>query len=326
MLSHLRFHRRGPSNPASPTPDNNPTSPTSTVPFSPDALSPELRPTSSNPSALPPTLPPIARVTTEDLGKSRDSRQNAATSPLDPPRPQPNSKSSSNKGSFIGGVALRKYQRDLEAQALETADNGKGPNLHGQHSASQPSLTSNKAPLRPSPQVLRNTKAASSFSTPTDLQHSAAAPTGRRPAGTRLVTELPSLTQTTSNTEIPKPKKGLPFLKKPMSTLLMRRKNSQHAPDLRPLPLARRGEDPIYDPRIMGTRVHDFSAPRPKRNTPNRETVQPPFASPVPNSAPLPTQERFLNSAANQADETPLSATPLTQREPSNASESIYSQ
>ncbi|EWY86473.1 hypothetical protein FOYG_11008 [Fusarium oxysporum NRRL 32931] len=326
MLSHLRFHRRGPSNPASPTPDNNPTSPTSTVPFSPDALSPELRPTSSNPSALPPTLPPIARVTTEDLGKSRDSRQNAATSPLDPPRPQPNSKSSSNKGSFIGGVALRKYQRDLEAQALETADNGKGPSLHGQHSASQPSLTSNNAPLRPSPQVLRNTKAASSFSTPTDLQHSAAAPTGRRPAGTRLVTELPSLTQTTSNTEIPKPKKGLPFLKKPMSTLLMRRKNSQHAPDLRPLPLARRGEDPIYDPRIMGTRVHDFSAPRPKRNTPNRETVQPPFASPVPNSAPLPTQERFLNPAANQADETPLSATPLTQREPSNASESIYSQ
>ncbi|KAJ9417205.1 hypothetical protein QL093DRAFT_2406551 [Fusarium oxysporum] len=297
MLSHLRFHRRGPSNPASPTPDNTPTSPTSTVPFSPDALSPELRPTSSNPSALPPTLPPIARVTTEDLGKSRDSRQNAATSPLDPPRPQPNSKSSSNKGSFIGGVALRKYQRDLEAQALETADNGKGPSLHGQHSASQPSLTSNNAPLRPSPQVLRNTKAASSFSTPTDLQHSAAAPTGRRPAGTRLVTELPSLTQTISNTEIPKPKKGLPFLKK-----------TNHAPDLRPLPLARRGEDPIYDPRIMGTR----------RNTPNRETVQPPFASPVPNSAPLPNQERFLNPAANQADETPLSATPLTQREPNS--------
>ncbi|KAF5598271.1 hypothetical protein FPANT_3801 [Fusarium pseudoanthophilum] len=326
MLSHLRFHRRGPSNPASPSPDNNPTSPTPTVPFSPDALSPELRPTSSNPSALPPTLPPIARVTTEDLGKSRDSRQNAATSPLDPPRPQPNSKSSSSKGSFIGGVALRKYQRDLEAQALETVDNGKGSSLHGQQSASQPSLTSNSAPLRPSPQVLRNTKAASSFSTPTDLQHSAAAPTGRRPAGTRLVTELPSLTQTTSNTEIPKPKKGLPFLKKPMSTLLMRRKNSQHAPDLRPLPLARRGEDPIYDPRIMGTRVHDFSAPRPKRNTPNRETVQPPFASPVPNSAPLPTQERFLNPAASQADETPLSATPLTQREPSNASESVYSQ
>ncbi|KAG4257022.1 hypothetical protein FPRO03_04032 [Fusarium proliferatum] len=326
MLSHLRFHRRGPSNPASPSPDNNPTSPTPAVPFSPDALSPELRPTSSNPSALPPTLPPITRVTTEDLGKSRDSRQNVATSPLDPPRPQPNSKSSSHKGSFIGGVALRKYQRDLEAQALETADNGSGSSLHGQHSASQPSLTSNSAPLRPSPQVLRNTKAASSFSTPTDLQHSAAAPTGRRPAGTRLVTELPSLTQTTSNTEILKPKKGLPFLKKPMSTLLMRRKNSQHAPDLRPLPLARRGEDPIYDPRIMGTRVHDFSAPRPKRNAVNRETAQPPFVSPVPNSAPLPTQERFLNPAASQADETPLSATPLTQREPSNASESIYSQ
>ncbi|KAF4455831.1 hypothetical protein F53441_1912 [Fusarium austroafricanum] len=320
MLSHLRFHRRGPSNPTSPSPDINPTSPTPTsghpAPFSPNALSPELRPTSSNHSALPPTLPPIARVTTEDLGKSRDSRQNAVTSPVDS-RPQPNSKTS----SFIGGVALRKYQRDMEAQALEGADNGR---LLGQHSASQPTLTSNNPPLRPSPQVLRNTKATSSFSTPTDLQHSAAVPTGRRPAGTRLVTELPSLTQTTSNSETPKPKKGLPFLKNPMSTLLMRRKNSQHVPDLRPLPLAKHGEDPIYDPRIMGTRVHDFSAPRPKKNTPNRDTVQLPVASPVPNSAPLPAQDKFLNPTATQ--ETPLSATEVTQREPSDASESIYSQ
>ncbi|OBS22266.1 hypothetical protein FPOA_08602 [Fusarium poae] len=320
MLSHLRFHRRGPSsNPTSPSPDQTPTSPAAghPVPFSPDALSPELRSTSSNPSTLPPTLPPITRVTTEDIVKSRDGRQNAAvTSPLDN-RPQPTSKTS----SFIGGVALRKYQRDLEAQATEANDSKRGTGLLGQHSASQPSLTSNNSPLRPSPQVIKNTRATSSFSTPTDLQQ----PTGRRPAGTRLVTELPSLTQTTSNTENPKPKKGLPFLKKPMSTLLMRRKNSQHAPDLRPLPLAKRREDPVYDPRIMGTRVHDFSAPRPKRNAPNRDTTQTSLASPVPMSAPLPVQDMFLSPSATQTEQ-PLSASNLTTRMPSDASDSIYSQ
>ncbi|RGP68179.1 hypothetical protein FLONG3_8254 [Fusarium longipes] len=322
MLSHLRFHRRGPSsNPTSPSLDQTPTSPAAAghpAPFSLGALSPELRPTSSNPSTLPPTLPPITRVTTEDLGKASDSRQNAATtSPLES-RPQPTSKTS----SFIGGVALRKYQRDLEAQATEVNDNKRGIGLLGQHSASQPTLTSNNSPLRPSPQVIKNTKATSSFSTPTDLQQ----PTGRRPAGTRLVTELPSLTQTTSNVEVPKPKKGLPFLKKPMSTLLMRRKNSQHAPDLRPLPLAKRREDPVYDPRIMGTRVHDFSAPRPRRNTPSRDTTQTSLASPVPMSAPLPAQDMFLSPSATQTEQTPLSASNLTTRAPSDASESVYSQ
>ncbi|KAF5673035.1 hypothetical protein FHETE_3520 [Fusarium heterosporum] len=324
MLSHLRFHRRGPaSNPTSPSPDQHPTSPAAghpIAPFSPDALSPDLRPTSSSSPALPPTLPPIARVTAEDFGQSRDSRQYAVTaSPLDT-RPQPVPKTS----SFIGGVALRKYQRDIEAQATEAPETTR-PGLV-QHSASQPTLTSNEPALRPSPQVLRNTRATSSFSTPTELQNSAAAPTGRRPAGARLTTELPSLTQTTSNTENPKPKKGLPFLKKPMSTLLMRRKNSQHAPDLRPLPLTKQREDPIYDPRIMGTRIHDFSAPRPKKNIPSRENSQPSLPSPVPNSAPLPSQDIFLNPSASQADQTPLSASALTRREPSNASESIYSQ
>ncbi|KAF4971509.1 hypothetical protein FSARC_1669 [Fusarium sarcochroum] len=326
MLSHLRFHRRGPSNPASPSPDQTPTSPTTghPAPFSPDALSPDLRPTSSNSSALPPTLPPIARVTTENLGKSRDNRQNAVTtSPVDT-RPQQTSKTSSSKGSsFIGGVALRKYQRDMEAQATDVMDGGKGLGLLGQYSASQPALASNNPPLRPSPQVLRNTKATSSFSTPTDLQHSTAAPTGRRPAGTRLVTDLPSLTQTTSNTENPKPKKGLPFLK-PMSTLLMRRKNSQHVPDLHPLPLARQREDPIYDPRIRGTRVHDFSAPRPKKNAP-KDVSQPSVSSPVPSSAPLPAQERFPNPSITH-DQAPLSASIPTQRGSSEASGSIYSQ
>ncbi|KAM0419022.1 hypothetical protein ACHAPT_012073 [Fusarium lateritium] len=241
-------------------------------------------------------------------------------------RPHPTPKSPFNGGTgFIGGVALRNYQRDMEAQAAEAMDGERGLGLMGQYSASQPTLAANvPSSTRPPPQVLKNTKAASSFSTPTELQNSTPAPTGRRPAGTRLVTDLPSLVHSTSNTEHPKPRKGLPFLKNPMSTLLMRRKNSQHAPDLLPLPMAKQKEEPMYDPRIKGTRVHDFSAPRPKKNAPTKDPSQASFTSPVPGSAPLPEQERFPNSTAGQLEQPPVSAT--TQRIPSNASESIYSQ
>ncbi|KAM5345613.1 hypothetical protein ACJ41O_011474 [Fusarium nematophilum] len=329
MLSHLRFHRRGPSNPASPCPDQHPTSPPTghTSPFSSDLLSPDLRPTSSSSSALPPTLPPIARVTSDELGdRSLDHRQHVGTASQVESRPQQTPRSPYTRGSsFIGGVALRNYQRDIEAQAAETMDGGRGLGLVGQYSVSQPTLAPNHPPppTRPAPQPIRNSKGASSFSTPTDLQNSAGAPTGRRPAGTRLVTELPSLALTSSNTEHPKPRKGLPFLKNPMSTLLMRRKNSQHVPDLHPLPLSSRKEEPMYDPRIKGTRVHDFSAPRPKKTVPSKEPTQPPFLSPVPGSSTLSEQETFPNPTVTQPARAPV---PSSQRIPSNASESVYSQ
>jgi hypothetical protein len=44
----------------------------------------------------------------------------------------------------------------------------------------------------------------------------------------------------------------------------MRRKNAQNPPDRLPLPPNNAAEEPSYDPRIRGTRVHDFSAPRRK--------------------------------------------------------------
>ncbi|KAL2687576.1 hypothetical protein Neosp_005137 [[Neocosmospora] mangrovei] len=242
------------------------------------------------------------------------------------PRPHQTPKSPFNGGTgFIGGVALRNYQRDMEAQAAEAMDGGRGLGLVGQYSASQPTLAANVPPsTRPPPQVLKNTKAASSFSTPTEFLNSPPPPTGRRPAGTRLVTDLPSLVQSTSNTENPKPRKGLPFLKNPMSTLLMRRKNSQHAPDLLPLPMAKQKEEPMYDPRIKGTRVHDFSAPRPKKHVPTKDPSQASITSPVPGSAVPPEQERFPNSPVVQPEQAPASTS--TQRIPSNASESVYSQ
>lgn len=72
--------------------------------------------------------------------------------------------------------------------------------------------------------------------------------------------------------EQPRGKKGLPFLKNPVSTLLLRRKTSQHVPDLS---VRARKQEPTYDPRIRGTRFHDFSAPRPARVQPQADPSSP---------------------------------------------------
>ena len=82
-----------------------------------------------------------------------------------------------------------------------------------------------------------------------------------RPGGARLASEPASMSASSVAPEAQKGKKGLPFLKNPMSSLLMRRKTNQHISDVQPL----LPEEPSYDPRIRGTRVHDFSAPRPRR-------------------------------------------------------------
>src|SRR5205823_2532124 len=123
-------------------------------------------------------------------------------------------------------------------------------------------------PARPPPQILSQPHGykptSSSFVAPTDLQNSTSTsvPTGRRPAGTRLASEPSNLPSSSNQSEPQKTRKGLPFLKNPMTTLLMRRRNGQAAPDLLPPPVSVDDEEPAYDPRIRGTRVHDFSAPR----------------------------------------------------------------
>ena len=126
-----------------------------------------------------------------------------------------------------------------------------------------------------------NTKSSSSFVTPTDLAQNSSGFTGKRPAGSRMAGEPTNLT---AGPETHKGKRGLPFLKNPMSTLLMRRKPTQPPPDPRPPP---NPIEPTYDPRIRGTRVHDFSAPRAKRFISSPEvnatspTVVPPSSDPA---------------------------------------------
>ncbi|KAH8881350.1 hypothetical protein GQ53DRAFT_754499 [Thozetella sp. PMI_491] len=279
MLSHLRFHRRAPSNPSSPLPDQS--SPwDSNAPDPPPALqdvSPHAdgRPRSSNSSQLPPTLPPIARVASSGSEPSfdlRDQERPAVAAALlaseettrsPPARP---AYIGGNSG-FIGGVALRNYEREIKGTqrqdpALNTV--AKVPDNHITRAKPAPPPINTGISYRPAPvpaQGPGRPAKSTSFVTPTDLQQYSGV-TGKRPAGTRLASEPVTLSTSTAAPEAQRAKKGLPFLKNPMSTLLMRRRAGQNATDYAPV---QKPAEPAYDPRIRGTRVHDFSAPRPKK-------------------------------------------------------------
>ena len=81
---------------------------------------------------------------------------------------------------------------------------------------------------------------------------------------------ITTLAAPTAAPEPPKGRKGLPFLKNPMSTLLMRRRTAQDSPDSRPPAPGSQIDPPAYDPRIRGTRFHDFGAPRPSKVSPGK--------------------------------------------------------
>ncbi|RYP26135.1 hypothetical protein DL766_006808 [Monosporascus sp. MC13-8B] len=303
MLAHLRFHRRGPSNPTSPLhPDSSPwdaasLQPAQLVPEDGVPI-PEIRPRSSNsvpfaqghgqapahplhspspppqpPSTLQqqhqqaPTLPPISRVTSTDFSidfgevgaepkqqphvqspqqQQQQQQQQQLQQREEPPKPF--ARASYIEGSgFIGGLALQNYRREQEALMNAGASNRDD----GYGADNQPYGQGQTG------------KAASSFVSPTQIRRASTA--GRRPTGARTGSEPQGLPGPTPPQEAPRGKKGLPFLKNPMSSLLLRRKASQNVvPDLS-LPLRNAPEEPAYDPRIRGTRVHDFSAPRPRK-------------------------------------------------------------
>ncbi|ETR98894.1 hypothetical protein M419DRAFT_87580 [Trichoderma reesei RUT C-30] len=263
MLSHLRFHRRGPSNPSSPAPDQS--SPSSLQshqqsPLNPDSASPlDAQQPSPASASLPPTLPPIARVTSSDLGleplglADKQDSQSQSQTVSRPAQPQRSGYSAGS--SFIGGVALRNYQRNAQAQQVE--------------SQGQTSPKRADPPSRPSPKTSSSSKGIASLSVNSLAGSSSSS---QRHSGSRMASESqPS--SSVLNIEPLKGKKGLPFLKNPMSTLLLRRKNNQGLSNDLPLPLSSRLDEPTYDPRIKGTRVHDFSAPRRRTNAPATDTV-----------------------------------------------------
>ncbi|KAG5927523.1 hypothetical protein E4U42_002131 [Claviceps africana] len=269
MLSHLRFHRRGASTPSSPAPEHPPSfSPLGSneqpqaldFPFSRDSNS--TTPTYSH----APLLPSIAGVVSSE-SNSRCERRNTAGLTSDC-RPQPAQRLSCNGDSgFIGGVALQNYRRDVQAQQATARIDGvdRAGNHHFEDNARNQNCKAQEvaAEASPDPQM----KKVMSFSTPFDLKASHSSDLGRRPTGAGLPPETPVLLSNplaAPGVETQRAKKGLPFLKNPMTTLLMRRRNNQSVPEVRSLPL-KKDEAPAYDPRIRGTRVHDFSAPRKSR-------------------------------------------------------------
>ncbi|KAH9908179.1 hypothetical protein F4778DRAFT_466676 [Xylariomycetidae sp. FL2044] len=291
MLSHLRFHRRAPSNPTSPIPENSPwdtssLQPTQLVPQD-GVPAPDIRPRSSTAAPFahghghgqppppqhasppqqpqrqyqqPPTLPPITRVVSADSdlslhpadldSKSREEHRDM--------KPLPRSPYNEESG-FIGGLALQNYRREQEALRPGASERNVATSPDSQPYQS-PVSSMSSPPGRPAPTRANKT---TSFVSPTDL-HNATPATGKRPPGARIASEPQGFSAQTAIQEPPRGKKSLPFLKNPMSTLLLRRKTSQNLVPELSLPLTKQTQGPAYVP-IRGTRVHDFSAPRPRR-------------------------------------------------------------
>ncbi|KAL5932087.1 hypothetical protein ACKVV1_004076 [Pyricularia oryzae] len=296
MLSHLRFHRRAPSNPTSPIPDQGSPweasqsqelpQPTQDAPSQQGA-----RPRSSHATGAPPTLPPIPRVTSESDLMFDKSEQQATTlsHSKSPPQPRASNGGGGEKQSgFMGGVALQNYRMSLQQAQQHAAT---GPSTTTTPNLPESALTRSKPPPPPINTGRPSQPKASSFVAPTEL-YGAQSGSSRRPAGTRLATEPATLAHLNGAGLSPviepqKPKKGLPFLKNPMSTLLARRRTAQNAADIAPVLKSPRTSEPVYDPRIRGTRVHDFSAPRPRRVVSIMpEQMAAPTAAPPPPPAP----------------------------------------
>lgn len=158
-------------------------------------------------------------------------------------------------------MALRNQRNALQEQQGPDLASAMGHPPENQLSRAKPPPPPINTGLAARPAISIDKRAKSSwFSASTDLQ--APGGTGKRPAGTRLTSDPAPA----SASEPQKGRKGLPFLKNPMSSLLLRRKTAQTVVETQPPP-------PSYDPRIKGTRVHDFSAPRPKRTVSRTDTV-----------------------------------------------------
>ncbi|KAK4163092.1 hypothetical protein QBC43DRAFT_320505 [Cladorrhinum sp. PSN259] len=230
MLSHLRFHRRAPSNPSSPTPDQVAAWETAAHHDHPESA----QDISSRPSA-PPRSPNSSQVT--------------------PPLPP----------------AMAARSDTPETSELPGPTSHKLPENRLSRSKPPPPPINTGLVGRPVLLAARQAK-TTSFVAPTELQQASANTSGNRPTGTRLSSEPAPLPSSGAAPEMQKPRKGLPFLKNPVSSLLMRRKSSQTPIDVKPVDTT-----PSYDPRIRGTRVHDFSAPR-KRVVPNSAAAETPGA------------------------------------------------
>lgn len=285
MLSHLRFHRRGPSNPTSPIPEST-KSPWDSATLQPKQLvpddgavpapaieprtstgpphagqghghgpSPKLPPQPQQPPPLPPMLSQQAAPSVAPMARIASSESEAPDSLPDPdPKlrddPRASQRAPYSEGSgFIGGLALQNYRRGQQQDLLRPGPAQKSSG-HG-----RPSLSAMSSPT--------DKNRSPSFLSPTE--HVSNATTGKRPPGARMHSDVQTAREQNLVQEAARDRRGIPFLKNPISNLLLRRKTSQNVlPAELSLPLRTGREAPSYQP-IRGTRVHDFSAPRARR-------------------------------------------------------------
>ncbi|KKA28730.1 hypothetical protein TD95_004422 [Thielaviopsis punctulata] len=339
MLSHLRFHRRGASNPTSPTPisadgqsaashpqarlqGNNaqalsqsqsshlkPRASRSRSPLRSKTKSLLLSPSnfggnSTSFDAADFKLSPLAQASDGDDKRTAKPHRASLAVP-------PSALSSSDQNldpvnsGFIGGLALRNYQnrRQQAASSVPVAEPGAAPPAantnnttsittqplgpvsppHPQAKLPPPPINTNltipggrySLPAQPSPGFGISPASSSlsphhgkspSFVTPTDMKShqemqqqlfAAAASNGSSTASGSKGKQ-----KQTSSQQPHKKTKGMTFLR-PVSTLLQRRKANNSVPDMRAL--RDTTDELMFDPRIKGNKVHDFSAPRPKK-------------------------------------------------------------
>ena len=319
-LPHLRsgFRRRGQSNPTSPLPDQHQytlweSSAFHEHPHAAQDVSPrpDSPPESSNAFRFPPTLPPITRVTSAedhpDFGPREDDtfhdrRLASARSPRH-----------DDDVGFIGGLALANQRRTLqEATGREHTTAHMAPNREPQQPRTRvppPPINTGIPYQRPPPLPNIQTKAGSSFVTPTDLQQLSAEPKGKRPVGTRLVSEPAVLAHHLQALEVSKGRRGLSSLK---DRFLMKRKAAPVTPEIGPVS-PRLQYDPgfDYDPRIVGRRFHDFDNPNRRKPQPQQQQIGPgqPAASADPTnepraSYPVPdARDRLMSTQQHEGDD-----------------------
>lgn len=214
---------------------------------------------------MPPTLPPITRVTSADTLSTLSPREDDAT--------LPNGHQEYGNRGFAGGFSFQygAQPRKIPQGALAGPYPPSLPEnqLTRVRPAPPPIYTGSVQAYRPAPSpTQQQRRVSSSFVTPTDLQHqSLAGQIATRPSGTRMASE-PAISPNPAVEPPTKGKKRLPFFKTQVASLLNRGKPVQPLIEPEPLRHSKTIDQPAYDPRIRGTRVHDFSLPRKKAPSP----------------------------------------------------------
>ncbi|PQE33988.1 peptidase serine carboxypeptidase protein [Rutstroemia sp. NJR-2017a WRK4] len=259
MFHYLRPHRRTPSTPSSPNPEQHSfEGPLHSVDHGHPARFYGKGDEKPSGAATPPLLPPISRVSSGYAKSFENLTLNSkSTTHGHDTRGQAWDGTKPNNGQRDADQRLQSYTGSQRSDPAENAGPGssKQTSYDNMKSQSNSSQESNMKSRRPDSRF---------FGSQSEQESKA---NGRRQAGARLPS--PTQNQSTSSSEQPAPpQSGKTRLKmlNPMA-LLARRRTSQAIPQLAPESLiSNLSSNDSFDPRIKGTVIHDFSAPRPRRN------------------------------------------------------------